>query len=49
LKLTIKLAVDEGEFDRAAELIEVAKKTRPTKVTSLEVARVRRDVDGAKT
>jgi hypothetical protein len=42
LRLAIKLAVDEGDLDRAAALIEAAKRTKPRPVTALEVVR-RRD------
>ncbi len=44
LKLAIKLAVDAGEYERAAALLDVAKKTtRAAVVTSLAEERVRRE------
>ena len=44
LKLAIKLAVDGGEYERAAALLDVAKRTAtPAPVTSLAEERARRD------
>jgi hypothetical protein len=44
LSLAIKLAVDEGDLDRAAALIEVAKKTRAAPVVILpRVVPIRRE------
>jgi hypothetical protein len=45
----IKRAVDEGDLDLAGALLDVARKSKPAPVTSLEVVRARRDVDGSKT
>jgi hypothetical protein len=41
LRLAIKLAVDAGEYERAATLVEVARRmaTKPARVTTLAVAR----------
>jgi hypothetical protein len=40
IKLAIKLAVDAGEYERAAALLEVAKRTaKPAKVTPIDSAR----------
>jgi len=41
LRLAIKLAVDESDFDRAAVLLDAAKRTRPRAVTRLEAVRGR--------
>ncbi len=43
LRLAIKLAVDGGDYDRAAALLDVAKRTatRPASVTPLALARER--------
>jgi hypothetical protein len=46
LRLAIKLAVDEGDFDRAAVLLDAAKRTRPRAVTHLETVRGRGDGRG---
>jgi hypothetical protein len=44
LRLAIKLAVDAGEYERAAALLEVAKGTRkPGTVTPLDAVRGRRE------
>jgi hypothetical protein len=45
--VAIKLAVDAGDFDLAAELLAVAKKSKPRPVTELVVVR-RRDEDAGK-
>ena len=42
IKLAIKLAVDAGEYERAAALLEVAKRTtKPGSVTPIDAARGR--------
>ena len=42
LKLAIKLAVDAGEYERAAALLDVAKRTtKPASVTPIDSARGR--------
>ncbi len=42
IKLAIKLAVDAGEYERAAALLDVAKRTtKPASVTPIDVARGR--------
>jgi hypothetical protein len=44
LRLAIKLAVDAGQYERAASLIEVARRTtaKPASVTALAVVRDQR-------
>jgi hypothetical protein len=46
LKLAVKLALDEGDLDGAAMLLDVARKTRPRPLVHLEAVRRRDDGEG---
>jgi hypothetical protein len=46
LKLAVKLALDEGDLDGAAALLDVARKLKPRPVVDLRAVRRRDDDEG---